>query len=86
MSDRISETTITFRHAFMLNAFEHPQPAGTYRLIIEEAEILGLSFLAYRRSHTTLCIPAFGVIGKRQESFEVDPGELAAAYEADERA
>ena len=84
MSDRTSETTVTFRHPFMLKAFEHPQPEGTYRLIIEEAEILGLSFLAYRRSGTTLCIPALGVSG-RQETYEVDAAELAAALEADQR-
>jgi hypothetical protein len=85
MSERITETTITFRHPFMLKAFEHPQREGTYRVVIEDAEILGLSFLAFRRSHTTLCVPALGVTGKRQETYEVDPAELAAVYEADQQ-
>lgn len=86
MSERVTETTVTFRHPFMLTAFEHPQPEGTYRLIVEEAEILGLSFLAYRRSGTTLCVPALGVTGRRQETYDVDPAELAAVHEADQQA
>jgi hypothetical protein len=84
MSERTSETTVTFRHPFMLKEFEHPQPEGTYRLMIEETEILGLSFLAFRRSGTTLCVPAIGVTGQRQETYEVDATELAAAVEADQ--
>jgi hypothetical protein len=85
MSERSSETTITFSHPFMLKEFERPQPEGTYRLLIEESEILGLSFLAFRRSGTTLCVPALGVTGGRRETYEVDPAELAAALEADQR-
>jgi hypothetical protein len=85
MSERNSETTVTFSHPFMLKAFEKPQPQGTYRLLIEESEILGLSFLAFRRSGTTLCVPAMGITGQRQETYEVDPAELAAALEADQR-
>lgn len=68
----------------MLKEFERPQPEGTYRVIIEEAEILGLSFLAYRRSATTLCLPALGVTGRTQEMHQVDATELAEALEADQ--
>lgn len=85
MAERTSETTVTFRHPFMLKEFERPQPEGTYRLIIEESEILGLSFLAFRRSATTLCVPALGVTGQRQETYEVDAAELATALETDQR-
>lgn len=85
MSERMTETTVTFQHPFMLKALDGPQPEGTYRLLVEETEILGLSFLAYRRSGTTLCVPAMGVTGRRQEMHEVDAAELAQALEADQR-
>jgi hypothetical protein len=83
MSERTSETMVTFSHPFMLKAFEAPQPEGTYRVLIQESEISGLSFVAFRRSGTTLCVPAMGVTGQRQETYEVDPAELAAALETD---
>jgi hypothetical protein len=83
VSERTHETTVTFQHPFMLSAFERPQPEGTYRLIVEEVEIPGLSFLAYRRSTTTLCLPALGVVGHTHEMHQVDAAELAQALEAD---
>jgi len=58
MQERSTETTVTFKHPFMLGSFDAVQPAGTYRLVIDEAEILGLSFPAYRRTATVLHIPA----------------------------
>lgn len=85
MSERTSETTVTFRHPFMLKEFDRPQPEGTYRLMIAETEILDLSFVAFRRSGTTLCVPAIGVTGQRQETYDVDATELAAAVEADKQ-
>jgi hypothetical protein len=53
MPDRTREATVTFAHPFMLASFDAEQRAGTYRLMIEEEEILGLSFPAYSR--TSLC-------------------------------
>jgi hypothetical protein len=43
MSERTTETTVTFKHPFMLGSFDSAQPAGTYRLIIDEEEVIGLS-------------------------------------------
>ena len=83
MPVRTTDTTVTFRHSFMLKALDRPQPAGTYRLIVEEDEIGGLSFLAFHRTATTLFLPALGAAGQKTESYTVDPAELAAAQEAD---
>src|SRR4051794_32132170 len=58
MATRTTDTTVTFSHAFQLHALEGPQPAGTYRVVFDEEEILGLSFLAYRRIATMLHTPA----------------------------
>jgi hypothetical protein len=85
MPERTSETTVTFRHPFMLASFDGLQPAGTYRLVIDEAEIPGLSFPAYRRTATVLHIPAGADTPGNRQAFPVDPRELEAALEADSR-
>ena len=49
---RTTETTITFRCPFTLSALDKVEPAGTYRVVTEEEEIGGLSFVAFRRTAT----------------------------------
>jgi hypothetical protein len=85
MPERTTETTVTFKHPFMLGSFDAAQPAGTYRLVIDEEEILGLSFPAYRRISTVLHIPSGAGASNNQQAFPVDVEELKAALEADER-
>ena len=77
------ETTATFRRAFVLSDVDRPLPAGTYRVIIDEEDIPGLSFLAFRRTATMLYLPALSALGEINEMFLVNPDELAAALEAD---
>ncbi|GLK54290.1 hypothetical protein JOD31_001457 [Methylopila capsulata] len=86
MSTRTSETTVTFGHPFRLAAIGDAQPAGTYRVVVDEEEILGLSFLAYRRTATTLETPAIAVRGGPHAFHRVDPADLEAALEADGKA
>lgn len=83
MTVRTSETTVTFRHPFALAALDGPQPAGSYRLVTDEEEILGLSFLAFRRTATLLHLPAIAVTGTARQVVPVDPAELEAAMTAD---
>lgn len=85
MAARTSEMTVTFRHPFMMDAFDKPQPAGTYRLVIEEETIEGVSFLAYRRKSTMLHIPAATGSTSLGEIYFVTAAELAAALEEDAR-
>ena len=84
---RSTETTVTFRRPFTLLALDGSQPAGTYRLVTDEEEILGLSFLAYQRAATVLHIPALSLPDAGlQRIVVVDPVELAAALDADAQA
>ena len=85
MTGRTTETTVTFRHAFKLSSFDRPQPPGTYRLVIDEEEILGLSFLAYHRTSTMLHTPAVSLPHGPHQVFVVDSAELEATIEADTR-
>lgn len=83
MTVRTTETKVRFTQPFTLSVFDARQPAGTYRLVVDEEEILGLSFLAYRRTATMLHTPAVSVQSGRHQMVEVDPEELAAALDAD---
>jgi hypothetical protein len=82
---RTIETMVTFRHPFVLTALETAQPAGTYRLVTEEEEIPGLSFVAFRRTAMMLHLPALPETGATHQVVSVDPVEWAAVVEADGR-
>jgi hypothetical protein len=82
---RTTETMITFRHPFVLAALEATQPAGTYRLVTEEEEIPGLSFVAFRRTAMMLHLPALPTTSAAHQVVSIDPVEWAAIVEADGR-
>jgi len=83
MTERTTASEITFSHPFILGSLVVPLDAGTYRLIVDEELIEGLSFPAYRRTGTHLEIPAVGVeIGTRQ-LLQVPLQELEAAMQRD---
>lgn len=83
MIERTTASEITFSHPFILGSLIVPLDAGTYRLIVDEELIEGLSFPAYRRTGTHLEIPAVGVeIGTRQ-LLQVPLQELEAAMQRD---
>ncbi len=85
MSARTTETTITFKHPFRRSPFDRQEPAGTYRVVIDEEEILGLSFVAYQRMATMLYTPALGVQAGAHEVFNISSTELETAMERDSR-
>ena len=83
MSIRTTETTVTFRRSFTLAALDGLQPPGTYRLVVEEEPIPGLSFVAFRRVATLLHVPANPVAGGTHQVVSISPDELAEAMAAD---
>ena len=83
MTTRSTDSTVTFARPFRLTAFDGAQPAGTYRLVVDEEEILGLSFVAYRRTATMLHIPDVANTSPSRQSLLVDHAELSAALEKD---
>jgi hypothetical protein len=85
MPIRTTEANVTFKHPFSLPDFECPQPAGTYRVVTDEEEIPGLSFLAFRRVATMLRLPSVADHGRPEEVIFIDPNELSAALAADEK-
>ncbi len=85
MSSRSTDTLVTFVHPFSLTAMDGQLPAGTYRVTLDEEEISGLSFVAFRRRATLLHLPALGRSSRKSQMVTIDPAELDAAREADAR-
>jgi hypothetical protein len=83
MVDRSTEATVTFLHPFTLESIGSELPAGSYRVITDEVEIPGLSFLAYAHAATLLHVPAIGSKALRGEVFTVGHTELADALAKD---
>ncbi len=83
MPVRTTETTVTFKRPFTLPELERPQPAGTYRLVTDEEEISGLSFLAFRRIATMLRLPSLATSGRPEQMIPIDADDLADALKAD---
>lgn len=79
MTERTTETKITFMHPFLLQQLLQPLAAGTYRVTTDEEEIGGLSFVAYQRTSTMLHIPAIGASVGTLQYLKVNPEELEAA-------
>lgn len=85
MNVRTRETTVTFDHAFHLSEADGDLPAGTYRLVIDEEQLLGVSFLAYRRVATMLHTPALAAPPGRSKCLSVNAAELDAAALKDQQ-
>lgn len=85
MNVRTRATTVTFDHAFHLSEADGDLPAGTYRLVIDEEQLLGVSFLAYRRMATMLHTPALAAPPGRNECLSVNAAELDAALLKDQQ-
>jgi hypothetical protein len=83
MSVRTITRNVTFRRAFSLQGVDGMQPPGTYAVETDEEQILGLSFLAYRRMTTTITLPVpNGGLVARQVS-TIDPADLESALARD---
>jgi hypothetical protein len=83
---RTSETTVTFTRDFSLGAMDKPQPAGTYRIVMDDDEVPGVSFVALRRIATFLHTPALSMTESvKSDVFHVGANELAAALDEDGR-
>lgn len=79
---RTTDLTVTFKHPFDLASLPGPHPAGTYRVVRDETEIEGLSFLAFR-SETFLYFPSLQVSSEPREVVPVRGEDLEAAIASD---
>jgi hypothetical protein len=83
MMTRTTQTRVTFRRSFTLSAVDGVQPAGTYRLVTDEEQIPGLTFVAFRRTATMLHLPANPAPDATRQVVYIDAVELAEVLAAD---
>lgn len=79
MFTRTKTRTVHFNGPFTLTGLEGFYPPGDYQIQDDEEQIIGISWLAYRRVATTMEI----VNGRKTSIVDIDPSELDAALEND---
>ena len=83
MQTRISESIVTFRHAFSIGDAISDHPAGSYRVLKEEELIEGVSYPAYHAVSTSLQLPAIGIPSMTKQFIPVAGSDLNAALDID---
>ena len=83
MTERTTDSLVTFRHPFALRDVVGTQPPGTYQVETVELAIDGLSFVAFRRISTTITLPAVGSSVTCRQFVEIDPADLVTAQQRD---
>jgi hypothetical protein len=58
MTVRTSRKTVTFTRPFSVSGIDEVQPPGTYPVETDEELLPGVSFPAYRRVATLICLRA----------------------------
>lgn len=85
MNERVVRKNVTFAHAFQLAGVRGDQPPGVYQVETVEEQLLGLSFVAYRRLSTTIELHVDQRASASRQLTTIDPTDLVAALEQDER-
>ncbi len=81
--NRTNRSVIHFSSPFMLPGFDAPQPAGDYRVDLEEEMIEGLSRVAWRRTLSFIHLPAIGSRATGSQMVPVMPADLDQAIQKD---
>ncbi|RWH73444.1 hypothetical protein [Mesorhizobium sp.] len=85
MTTRTTPTVVRFNAAFMLPGIDEPQPAGEYRVDLDEESLEGASRTAWRRVATFIHLPAISAKGSTQQMVPIEPASLEAALDKDRR-
>lgn len=84
MAIRTTETTVRFSSPFHVADSDEMLPPGTYRLIVDDEELPGMTFMSYRRVATMLMIPSIDAPQQlKRSTLSVSQTELDAALMKD---
>ena len=83
MTETARQTSVTFAHSFSLNGVDGIFPPGTYLIEERREQVDGLSFIGYRRTKTTIDLPAANIAYLSRQLVEIEPVDLAAALARD---
>ena len=85
VATRTTQTVVRFNSAFALPGLDAPQPAGEYRVDLDEESLEGASRTAWRRVATFIHLPAISAKGSTQQMVPIEPASLEAALDKDRR-
>jgi hypothetical protein len=85
MVSRTTRTVVCFSSAFGLPDVDGPQPAGSYCVDHDEESIESVSRLAWRRVASFIYLPGIGQHGATQQMVPINPADLHAALEKDQK-
>jgi hypothetical protein len=85
MVSRTTPTIVCFSSIFGLPDVDGPQPAGSYRVDHDEESIESLSRLAWRRVASFIYLPGIGQRGMTHQMVRINPVDLDAALEKDQK-
>ena len=83
MTEKSCQRTVTFAHPFSLNGVDGTFPAGTYEIEETLEQVGGLSFIGYRRTKTTIELPAANAAYFSRQLVVIEPDDLVAALARD---
>jgi hypothetical protein len=86
MSVRTTESTVTFSAPFRVADNEDLLPPGTYRVVMDDEELSGLTFMSYRRIATMIAVPSVDApVQLKRSLVSTSQTELDAALMKDRR-
>ena len=83
MKERTTYSEITFENSFSISGLVVPLEAGTYRLVVDEELVEGLSFCSYQPVATHLEIPAISAQTVKRQFLQVSAAEIEEALQKD---
>ncbi len=84
MKNRTTEKIVTFQNCFSFSGYAKTLPAGSYKVVIEEDILDGLTFTAHRRTQVSLYLPPDPRHPGQSDVITLrDPRELDAALARD---
>lgn len=83
MTETSTQKSVTFAHPFSLDGIDGTFAPGTYAIEETREHVDGLSFIGYRRTKTTIELPAPNAAYHSRQIVEVEPTDLAAALARD---
>ena len=83
MKERTTYSEITFENSFSISGLVVPLEAGTYRLVVDEELVEGLSFSSYQPVATHLEIPAISAQTVKRQFLQVSAAEIEEALQKD---
>lgn len=83
MSSRSTSLSLTFASPFRIPGLDGSQPAGTYRVDLDEETIEEVSRLVWRRTASFIHLPAVGTASTVTQMVPIAPSALDALIERD---